>query len=192
MWQARYGGSGQLLGLIVVVTSVAGAATGDDRCGAIVAGRVSTVQVTTVGGVPVVIDSAGRARVFASVAVPVGYPLGGYSAVVSGYAPHRETAGDESRADVRADGDAGDRGVASNEPRWASVLRTRCATCHRGENETGTTLWDEDGKTLSATLDDAAVLYQVITDRMPKGGELTVEEKAILVSWLRERAKERN
>ena len=145
-------------------------------------GSSAVVRVATIGGVPVVVDGRGRVRVLATVAVPVAYPLGGYSSVLSGYAPAAGNADVAATASARS---------AEEAPRWEVILRQRCGKCHTGENEAGVTLLEGDGATVAKGFADEAVLYEIVTEGMPKGGSLSVEEKATLVAWLRTRAKER-
>ncbi len=68
----------------------------------------------------------------------------------------------------------------------AQVLRQRCARCHTGqEAKEHVQLFDDDGAPSAGWREHTQAMFEAIIERrMPKGGELSAEEKVQLIEWL--------
>lgn len=97
--------------------------------------------------------------------------------------------GQPRAAAVRPSATAATEAVAESpvvESPGAVVLRQRCAECHSGDTAKGDVrLREANGSAAANWRDHVQAMFEAIVERrMPKGGELTAEEKVRLIEFL--------
>lgn len=160
-----------------------------------------------IAGGPAVVASASASSglVITSFAVPVGVPVTTLNVPgvlfaygqpnTTAYAAAQTSAGKCACGQCMCGGKASAKAeaprvqaTAADSPGLA-VLRQRCGACHSGgEAKENVRLFDENGDLAADWHDHAQAMFEAVVDRrMPKGGQLTAEEKVQLIEWLVER-----